>query len=120
MGIKDKVKTLTDGLEPYFKPVFVFTSAKVDALWGTTRSVHCVRDEQLFDYTVEAKKGKILPAKEVEAIAQAFLGLAHMDADFTAKAAAIGRVRVAAIVGRAENRRPHALTPAVRFSRVAT
>jgi len=85
MGIKDKVKTLVD-LDPYFQPVFVFTSARVNANWGTTKSVHCIRDEQLIDYIVGSKFGKKLKPEDVDKIGQAFLGLAHMDKDFTAKA----------------------------------
>lgn len=93
MGIKDRVKALAAGLDPYFQAVFVFTSARVEANWGTTRSVHCIRDEQLYDYIVESKRGRKLAAAEVEKIAQAFLGLAHMDADFTAKAGKATLVR---------------------------
>jgi hypothetical protein len=85
MGIRDKVKTLATGLDPYFQAVFVFTSARVDADWGRTRSLHCIRDEQLHDYIVESKRGQKLKSEEVERIAQAFLGLAHMDSDFTSK-----------------------------------
>jgi hypothetical protein len=56
--------------------------ARVDAKWGTTGHVHCVRDEQLYDYIVENKKGKKLNQKEIESISQAFLALARMDKDF--------------------------------------
>jgi len=82
MDVKEKVKFLAQGLDPFFQPVFVFPSARVDANWGTTKSVHCIRDEQLFDYIVESKKGKKLTKEEVDKIAQGFLALAHMDKDF--------------------------------------
>ena len=85
MGIKDKVKSLATGLDPYFQAVFVFTSARVEADWGRTGSLHCIRDEQLHGYIVESKRGKKLTSGEVDRIAQAFLGLAHMDSDFTSK-----------------------------------
>jgi hypothetical protein len=84
MGIRDKVKTLVD-LDPYFQAAFVFTSARVDANWGTTKSVHCIREDQLVDYIVESKFGKRLKPEDVDRIGQAFLGLAHMDKDFTGK-----------------------------------
>ena len=84
MGIKDKVKTLAPGLDPYFHSVFVFTSARVEANWGTTGTVHCIRDDQLHGYIVEKDFGRKLKAHEVDRIAQAFLGLAHMDTDFGA------------------------------------
>jgi hypothetical protein len=66
MDVKDKVKALTEGLDPYFQAVFVFTSARVDANWGTTKSVHCIRDEQLYDYIVESKRVQKLSKSDVE------------------------------------------------------
>ena len=84
MGIKDRVKALAPGVDPYIQAVFVFTSARVDANWGTTGNVHCIRDDQLHDYIVESKKGKRLTPKEV--IARAFAALARMDPHFSDKA----------------------------------
>jgi hypothetical protein len=83
MGVRDKVKLLATGLDPFYSAVFVFTSARVEAKWGTTRNVHCITDDQLRAYIVEKDFGKRLTKEEVERIAQAFLGLAHMDAQFT-------------------------------------
>ena len=88
MGIRDQVKLLTYGFDPFFQAVFVFPSARVDANWGTTGSVHCIRDDQLSDYIVESKAGRKLKEPEVERVAQAFLALAHMDAKFTSGPAA--------------------------------
>lgn len=82
MSVKEKVRGLAPGLCPYFQAVFVFTSARVNAKWGSTGNVHCVRDDQLPDYIVEKDFGKKLNAHEIRQIAQAFLALAHMDADF--------------------------------------
>ena len=98
MGIKDRVKTLAPGLDPFFKTVFVFTSARVDANWGTTGNLHCIRDDQLFKYIVEDKMGNGLTKEEVSTIAQAFHALAHMDTDFTEKAEGNGRPQISAIV----------------------
>jgi hypothetical protein len=81
MGIKDQIRNLSR-LDPYFQGVFAFTSARVDADWGTTRSVHCLRDDQLFDYIVEGKNRRKLSKQETESIAQAFLALARMDKGF--------------------------------------
>ena len=83
MGIKDRVKALAHGPDPYIQAVFVFTSARVDANWGTTGNVHCIRDDQLYDYIVESKKGKKLTTKEVKTIARAFAALARMDPGFS-------------------------------------
>jgi len=59
MSIKEKIKTLC-GLDPFFQGVLVFPSARVVARWGTTKAIHCIRDEQLYDYIVESKKPKKL------------------------------------------------------------
>jgi hypothetical protein len=56
--------------------------------WGTTGNAYCIRDDQLFDYIVESKKGKKLNTKEVKAIARAFAALARMDPHFADRATA--------------------------------
>lgn len=81
MNIKDKVKVLS-ALDPYIRGVLAFPSAWVDAKWGTTGHVYCVKDEQLYDYIVENKKGRKLNSKEIESISQSFLALARMDKGF--------------------------------------
>jgi Nuclease-related domain len=83
MAIKEKVLVLAAERAPFFKAVFVFPSACVDAKWGSTSSVNCIQDKQLFNYIVETQIGQRLGRHEVEKIAQAFVGLAHMDKDFT-------------------------------------
>jgi len=83
MSIKDKIKVLAS-VDPYVQGVFAFPSARVDANWGTTGAIHCVRDEQLYDYIVENKKGKKLSKEEINSISQAFFALARMDKDFDA------------------------------------
>ena len=82
MGIKEKVLTLSPGLDPFYQALFVFTAARVEAKWGSTGNVHCVRDDQLYEYIVEKDFGKRLSPDEVQRLAQAFLGLAHMDREF--------------------------------------
>jgi hypothetical protein len=92
MGIKEKVRPLAKGRDPFFQAVFVFPSARVDANWGTTGSLHCIRDEQVCDYILETKFRKKLSPAEGDAIAQAFLALAHMDMDFTERVSGTGGV----------------------------
>ena len=82
MGIREKVRALAPGLDPFYQGVFVFTAAWVQAKWGTTGSVNCITDDQLRAYIVEKDFGKKLKPAEVQLIAQAFLGLAHMDREF--------------------------------------
>lgn len=81
MSIRDKIKVLAS-MEPYIQGIFAFPSARVDANWGTTGHVNCVKDEQLYDYIVENKKSKKLSQKEIDSISRAFLELARMDKDF--------------------------------------
>ncbi len=81
MNIKEKIKVLSS-LDPYVQGVFAFPSAYVEAKWGSTGYVHCIKDEQLYDYIVENKKSKKLDKKTIESISQAFLALARMDKDF--------------------------------------
>jgi hypothetical protein len=69
-------------MEAHFNAVFVFTAARVEAKWGTTGYLNCVTDDQLFTYIAEKDFGKKLKSEEINQIAQAFLGLAHMDKEF--------------------------------------
>jgi hypothetical protein len=82
LGIREKVRTLATGLDPFYQAVFVFTAARVQAKWGTTGGVHCITDDQLQTYIVEKDFGKRLQPDEVQRLAQAFLALAHMDREF--------------------------------------
>ncbi|HWA85364.1 MAG TPA: hypothetical protein VG710_04015 [Opitutus sp.] len=83
MGIRDRVRALAPGIEVFCQALFVFTAARVEAKWGSTGKVNCIRDDQLHDYIVENKPRQSLKSDTVNQIAQAFLGLAHMDRDFT-------------------------------------
>jgi len=82
MGVREKALTLAAGMDTRFNGVFVFTAARVEAKWGTTGPLHCITEDRLINYITERDFGKKLSAKEVGEIAQAFLGLAHMDKEF--------------------------------------
>ena len=84
MGIRERVIALAPNADPFLfiQAVFVFTAARVEAPWGSTGKVHCIRDDQLHDYIVERKGAKRLTTKEVKKIASAFAALARMDSDF--------------------------------------
>ena len=82
MGIREKVGLIASGHEIFYDALFVFTSARVEANWGKTSSVNCIRDDQLYGYIVEKDFGRKLEAREAEQIAQAFLAVARMDKDF--------------------------------------
>jgi hypothetical protein len=82
MDIKEKIKVLSS-VDFYIQGVFAFPSAYVEAKWGATGYVHCVKDEGLYDYIVENKRSKKLTKKEIDEISRAFLALATMDKEFT-------------------------------------
>lgn len=92
MGIRDKIRVLVPHVDAYYHALFVFTAARVDARWGTTSSVNCIRDDQLFDYIVERNFGKRLNTKQVEEIGNAFLTLARLDSDFAEQATTSSRI----------------------------
>jgi hypothetical protein len=52
---------------------------------GTTGYVHCVEDEQLYDYIVDNKRVKKLAKKEIDTLSQAFLALARLVKDLGPK-----------------------------------
>ncbi len=79
MDLRQQVKTLIPDLYPYFQGVFVFTAARLEAGLGTTRTIHCVRDEQLRRYIVERRRVVELEPEEIETIAKAFLALEKME-----------------------------------------
>lgn len=87
MSIRDKVHVLVPKIDVFYQAVFVFTSARVDANFGTTGSLHCLREDQLRDYILDTKFRRALTATEVQTLAQAFLALAHMEKEFTEHAA---------------------------------
>lgn len=93
LNVKEKVQVLAAGLDPYFQTVFVFTAARVEANFGTTGAVHCVREERLFDYIVNKRFGKKLSVQEVDTIARAFVGLANMEVGFIEKTRVVNEQR---------------------------
>lgn len=50
MKIREKVRVLVPETNPFFQALFAFTSAKVDAPWGKTGNVLCMRDDQLVNF----------------------------------------------------------------------
>jgi hypothetical protein len=83
LGVREKVMTLAPEVDCFYQALFVFTAARVEAKWGATGNVHCIRDDQLHSYIVEKDFGKRLNPKEVQRIAQAFSSLVRMDKEFT-------------------------------------
>jgi len=81
MDVKEKVQVHCGFELPYFQVVLAFTSAWVDARWGTTGKALCVSDDGLFELIVENKNGTKLNGLQVDAVARGFAALATMDKD---------------------------------------
>lgn len=64
MDFKERLKALTK-LEPYVQCVFAFLHTHVDAKWGTTGAVHCIRAEQIVDYITKARAKTPLPPTDI-------------------------------------------------------
>lgn len=82
MDLKDRLKALTK-LDPYVQCVFVFLHTRVEANWGTTGAVHCIRAEQVVEYITNGRGGKPTSAADVPrlvAAAEALKRLASGDA----------------------------------------
>ena len=86
MATKERVQVLAPGVDPFFQAVMVFTSAWVDAKFGTTGWAYCIRDDRLVKHIVDNKPSRRLSAVEVAVLAHAFASLAQMDPDFCIKA----------------------------------
>ncbi len=72
--------------EVNFYAVFVFTAARIEAKWGSTGNVACVRDDELQKYIFETKVGRELKPEETQAIVRAFLALAKPGTGFSTAA----------------------------------
>jgi hypothetical protein len=83
LGVREKVMTLAPEVDCFYQALFVFTAARVEAKWGATGNVHCIRDDQIHSYIVEKDFGKRLNPKEVQRVAQAFSSLVRMNKEFT-------------------------------------
>lgn len=82
MNVREKVKLLAPGPDPFHTGLFVFTSARTEAKWGTTGNVHCMDENRLHEYIIDKDYGKHLSPEAVDQISRAFLGLAQMDSGF--------------------------------------
>ena len=70
MDLKARLNSLTK-LDPYIQCVFVFLHTRVEAKWGTTGAVHCIRAKQLSDYITNTCSGKAIPAYDIPVLVKA-------------------------------------------------
>jgi hypothetical protein len=81
MDFQGKLKALAE--EDYFvRGVMVFPIAYVEARYGTTRQIHCLRTERLLDYIQSQTFSRKLSSQTVEKLKRATLQLARMDERF--------------------------------------
>ena len=70
MDLKARLKALTT-LEPYIQCVFAFMHTHVEAKWGTTGAVHCIRADQIVDYVTKARVKTPLPPADLPRLVSA-------------------------------------------------
>ena len=81
MDFQSKLKVLTE--KDYFvRGLLVFPMAYVEANFGSTGQIHCLRDERLVDYLGDQTFARKLSVTDVELIKTATLQMAGMDARF--------------------------------------
>ena len=81
MQVREQVIALA-GKEVFIQGVIVFPKAKVNARFGETQSVRCVRDVCLRTYIEDKKYRKKLTTQQIDLFTRAFRGIAGMDASF--------------------------------------
>jgi Nuclease-related domain len=82
MQLREQIATLTRSSDLRIRAVMVFPKAAVDAPFGKTGHVHCVRLAKLLDYIVEGKYSLSLTGQQIETYVRAMHGVAGMDPEF--------------------------------------
>jgi nuclease-like protein len=81
MDFQNKIKALTEN-EYFVRGLIVFPIAYVDADFGSTRQIHCLRNERLVDYIQNKKFAQTLNRNDIDQVTRATLQLAGMDKRF--------------------------------------
>jgi hypothetical protein len=81
MNFQSKLKALTES-DYFVRGLMVFPNAYVEANYGTTRQIHCLRSERLTNYLQDQAFSRNLARIEIERIRRATLQLAKMDERF--------------------------------------
>jgi len=64
MDLRDRLKALTK-LEPYIQCVFAFMHTHVEAKWGTTGNLNCIRADQISDYVTKPRANNPIPPADI-------------------------------------------------------
>jgi hypothetical protein len=81
MDFQSKLKALTE-TDYFVRGIIVFPNAYVEANYGSTRQIHCLRNERMIDYLRDQTFARKLSPNDVERIKRATLQLAVMDTQF--------------------------------------
>ncbi len=81
MDFQTKLTALTEG-DYFVRGLLVFPIAYVEADFGSTRHIHCLRDDRLVDYIQNKTFAQSLSSDDVDRITRATLQLAGMDKRF--------------------------------------
>ena len=84
MDFQGKLKALTEQ-DPFVRGLMVFPMSYVEANFGTTRHIHCLRGEKLLEYIQDKTFSKGMKAEDIQRIKKATLQLAGMDERFSAR-----------------------------------
>ncbi len=82
MDFQSKLKALTDA-DYFVRGLMVFPNAYVEANYGSTRQIHCLRNERLGEYLQDQEFSRKLSRSDIDGIKRATLQLAGMDERFT-------------------------------------
>jgi hypothetical protein len=85
MDFQSKLKALTE-TDYFVRGLIVFPNAYIDANYGSTRQIHCLRNERLVEYRRNRMFERKLSGNDVERIKIATIQLAGMDKRFMAEA----------------------------------
>ena len=82
MLIHEQLGALIQSNDFYIRGLMVFPGAHVDAPYGSTQHVHCLRLEQLRDYIEHPLYSRKLSQPQIERLVRALRGVAGMNKDF--------------------------------------
>src|SRR5205814_6123919 len=80
--LHDQLGLLAAGSDFHIRGVMVFPSAHVDAPYGSTQEVHCVRLEKLHDYVEHPLYSRKPGEGEIEGLVHVLKGMAGTDTTF--------------------------------------
>lgn len=81
MLLRTHIRALMQSHDFYVRGLMVFPSAHVDAPYGSTQEIHCIRLEHLHDYVQHPVYSRKLAPEQVDQLARVLAQTARSDAD---------------------------------------